>query len=116
LGAGSSAGSEDFSTRVIEKLGKLLVHGVAIRPGHPVILGLVKNTGSKAGEPAYKPVIGVPGYPVSASLTCELFVQPLINQWLGSNINRPPEINATMTRKITSPAGDDDYIRVVVGK
>lgn len=116
LGAGSSAGSEDFSARVVEKLGILLVHGVAIRPGHPVILGLVKNMGSKLGEPSYKPVIGVPGYPVSASLTCELFVQPLIDQWLGKNIYRASEINATLTRKMTSPAGDDDYIRVVVGK
>ena len=43
LNAGSSAGAEDFSAKVVEKLGTLLVHGVAVRPGHPVILGLVNR-------------------------------------------------------------------------
>ena len=43
LNAGSSAGAEDFSAKVVEKLGKLLVHGVAVRPGHPVILGLINR-------------------------------------------------------------------------
>jgi putative molybdopterin biosynthesis protein len=111
LNAGSSAGSEDFSARVVESLGDLLVHGVAVRPGHPVILGLVRRA---AGDKV--PIIGVPGYPVSAALTCEIFVEPLIARWLGHAPAQPLEMEAALTRKVTSPPGDDDYMRVVVGK
>lgn len=110
LNAGSSAGSEDFSARVVESLGKLLVHGVAVRPGHPVILGMIQ-----AGQSEI-PIIGVPGYPVSAALTGEIFVQPLISRWLGRQPVEPLTLTATLTRKVTSPAGDDDYMRVVVGR
>ena len=111
LNAGSSAGSEDFSARVVEALGELLVHGVAVRPGHPVILGMLRRAGG-----GMTPIIGVPGYPVSAALTGEIFVEPLIARWLGRAGNQSMEVEATLTRKVTSPAGDDDYLRVVVGK
>lgn len=111
LNAGSSAGSEDFSARVVEKLGELLVHGVAVRPGHPVILGMLHAAGGRS-----VPIIGVPGYPVSAALTGEIFVEPLIARWLGRAPNQALEIEASLTRKVTSPAGDDDYMRVVVGR
>jgi len=111
LNAGSSAGSEDFSARVVEKLGELLVHGVAVRPGHPVILGLIRRSGG-----GMAPIIGVPGYPVSAALTGEIFVEALLALWLGRRPMEPPEVEATLTRKVTSPAGDDDYMRVVVGQ
>ncbi|MBE0697925.1 MAG: molybdopterin biosynthesis protein, partial [Anaerolineaceae bacterium] len=111
INAGSSAGSEDFTARVVETLGELLVHGVAVRPGHPVILGMIRRAdGSKV------PVIGVPGYPVSAALTVEIFVEPLIARWLGRPPRQPQQIEASLTRKVTSPAGDDDYLRVVVGR
>ncbi|MBN1371556.1 MAG: molybdopterin biosynthesis protein [Anaerolineaceae bacterium] len=111
LNAGSSAGSEDFSARVVEQLGELLVHGVAVRPGHPVIVGLLNRTdGGKT------PIIGVPGYPVSAALTGEIFVEPLLAMWLGRGAFEPQEVEAALTRKVTSPAGDDDYMRVVVGQ
>jgi putative molybdopterin biosynthesis protein len=112
LNAGSSAGSEDYSARVVERLGELLVHGVAVRPGHPVILGMVRRSGG-GGQ---TPVIGVPGYPVSAALTGEIFVEPLLAGWLGRQPYEPLEIEAALTRKVTSPAGDDDYMRVVVGQ
>jgi putative molybdopterin biosynthesis protein len=110
LNAGSSAGSEDFSARVVEKLGELLVHGVAVRPGHPVILGMV-------GKRAHQiPIIGVPGYPVSAILTGEIFIEPLIARWLGRAPYVPITVKASLTRKVTSPAGDDDYMRLAVGR
>ncbi len=112
LNAGSSAGSEDFSAQVIESLGDLLVHGVAVRPGHPVILGMIRCSES-AGE---IPVIGVPGYPVSAALTGEIFVEPLLARWLGRQPLKAAKVTATLTRKTTSPGGDDDFIRVAVGK
>ena len=120
LNAGSSAGAEDFSSRVVQKLGTLLVHGVAVRPGHPVILGTLAReiSGLEAAESSSPriPVIGVPGYPVSAALTVDIFVEPLIARWLGSVPRELPIETATLTRKIVSPPGDDDYIRVVLGK
>jgi putative molybdopterin biosynthesis protein len=112
LNAGSSAGSEDFSAQVVESLGHLLVHGVAVRPGHPVILGMIDRTDSD-GE---IPIIGVPGYPVSAALTGEIFVEPLLARWLGRQPLKASKVTATLTRKTTSPGGDDDYVRVAVGK
>ena len=113
LNAGSSAGSEDFSASVVESLGDLLVHGVAVRPGHPVIIGMV----ALDDQPERKvPIIGVPGYPVSAALTGEIFVAPLLARWLGRPLNQPQKVNATLTRKVTSPAGDEDYLRVAVGR
>ncbi|HVF26082.1 MAG TPA: molybdopterin biosynthesis protein [Anaerolineales bacterium] len=131
LNAGSSAGAEDFSAKVVEKLGTLLVHGVAVRPGHPVILGLInrqsqiENRKSKIvnGESNettnishLTPIIGVPGYPVSAALTIDIFVEPLMAKWLGRRPRDMPIESATLTRKLVSPAGDDDYIRVVLGR
>jgi putative molybdopterin biosynthesis protein len=130
LNAGSSAGAEDFSAQVVEKLGTLLVHGVAVRPGHPVILGLINRQSSienrKSNEEIASgtntprndmiPIIGVPGYPVSAALTIDIFVEPLIAKWLGRRSKELPVETATLTRKLVSPAGDDDYVRVVLGK
>jgi putative molybdopterin biosynthesis protein len=113
VNAGSSAGSEDFTAKIVEMLGELLVHGVAVRPGHPVILGMLRRSTEKE---ARIPVIGIPGYPVSAALTGEIFVELLIARWCGRPQPAPIEMNATLTRKVTSPAGDDDYMRVVVGK
>ena len=67
INAGSSAGSEDFTASIVRELGELLVHGVAIRPGHPLVLGIARN----------RALIGLPGYPVSAILTSDLFLKPL---------------------------------------
>ncbi|MDX1992580.1 MAG: molybdopterin biosynthesis protein [bacterium] len=106
--SGSSAGSRDFTARLIAQHGKLLVHGVAVRPGHPVIMGMMEGV----------PVIGVPGYPVSAALTGELFIQPLISAWLGqpSPFESRPTVTATLTRKLLSPIGDDDFVRVTLAQ
>ncbi len=122
LNAGSSAGAEDFSARVVEKLGTLLVHGVAVRPGHPVILGMVNRGPLPVSEDVAQrlsssvPIVGVPGYPVSAALTIDIFVEPLIARWLGRPPLELPTETATLTRKIVSPPGDDDYVRVAVGR
>ncbi len=111
INAGSSAGSEDYSAQVVEELGELLVHGIAIRPGHPVILGLIKSLSGRV-----VPCIGVPGYPVSAALTGEVFIEPTLNLWTGL-IKSPSDcVDAQLTRKVNSPAGDDDYIRVMLGE
>ena len=110
LNAGSSAGAEDFSAGVIASLGEVFVHGVAVRPGHPVILGMIHQEGRSV------PVVGVPGYPVSAALTAEIFVAELIAQWLGTTVPDVQRVQARLTRKVTSPPGDDDYVRVLVGR
>jgi putative molybdopterin biosynthesis protein len=116
INAGSSAGSEDFSARVVEALGELLVHGVAVRPGHPVIIGMIDVRSPASAEITRRvPIIGVPGYPVSAALTAEIFVEPLLARWLGRPPHEPVTVSASLTRKITSPAGDDDYVRMAVG-
>lgn len=109
LNAGSSAGSEDYSAAVVERLGTLLVHGVAVRPGHPVIIGMLNG-------PRPVPIIGVPGYPVSAALTGEIFVEPLLARWQGQAVAQPPTLEAVLTRKVLSPLGDDEYLRVTVGR
>jgi putative molybdopterin biosynthesis protein len=116
LNAGSSAGSEDFSAQVVESLGELLVHGIAVRPGHPVILGILNGEPSEQGVEKSIPIIGIPGFPVSATLTGEIFVEPLIAKWTGRLPNQPDQIDARLSRRITSPPGDDDFMRVAVGK
>ncbi|MBK9927192.1 MAG: molybdopterin biosynthesis protein [Anaerolineales bacterium] len=118
LNAGSSAGAEDFSAKVVESLGTLLVHGVAVRPGHPVILGTIDRRRQTMvnGPSSIVPIVGVPGYPVSAALTIDIFVEPLIATWLGRRPNELATETALLTRKIVSPAGDDDFVRVAVGK
>jgi putative molybdopterin biosynthesis protein len=106
INAGSSAGSEDYTARIVGELGELVVHGCAIRPGHPIILGVARG----------KPIIGIPGYPVSAVLTCELFVKPLIHRLLGTTAPTRPKAMATITRKILSPMGEDEFLRVKLGR
>ncbi len=109
LNAGSSAGSEDFSAEAVARSGELLVHGVAVRPGHPVILGLLHHDRQAV------PIIGVPGYPASATLTGEIFVQPLLRRWLGLPPLNLPTLRARISRKVHSSPGDDEYLRVSVG-
>lgn len=104
--SGSSAGSHDYTVHVIQALGEVLVHGIAVRPGHPVIIGMVHDI----------PVMGIPGYPVSAALTGELFVVPLIYQWLGLRLPEVQSVEAVATQKIVSPTGDDDFVRVALAK
>jgi putative molybdopterin biosynthesis protein len=115
LNAGSSAGSEDFSASVIESLGILIFHGVAVRPGHPVIFGMLDRK-DEDGSDQLIPIFGIPGYPVSAALTGEIFVAPLLSLWIGRKPAEMPVVKAVMTRKVTSPPGDDDFLRVAVGR
>ncbi len=106
VNAGSSAGSEDYTAQVIRELGELVVHGVAVKPGHPVALGVVGDT----------PVLGIPGYAVSAALTTELFVKPIIERKLGLSPRRRETVRAVMTRKTPSSMGEDEYLRVRLGR
>jgi putative molybdopterin biosynthesis protein len=104
--AGSSAGRDDYTARVVAELGTLAVHGVAVRPGHPVVLGAVGRT----------PVLGAPGYPVSAALTFDIFAGPLLAELSGAAPRRRPRATARLARKLASPLGMDDWVRVRLGK
>lgn len=106
VNAGSSAGTEDYTAGCVEELGDLVIHGVAIRPGHPIVLGVVQN----------KPVIGIPGYPVSAVIACELFAHPIVESRLGRPTDPDPVAAATMTRRLHSPMGEDEFLRVRLGQ
>ncbi len=103
--AGSSAGRDDYTARVVDEIGELAVHGVAVRPGHPVVLGAVDAT----------PVIGVPGFPVSAALTFDIFALPLLAALEGSAPSHRPEVPARLARKLASVVGMDDWVRVRLG-
>jgi putative molybdopterin biosynthesis protein len=103
--AGSSAGRDDYTARVVGEQGTLAVHGVAVRPGHPVVLGAVDGT----------PVLGAPGYPVSAALTFDIFAEPLLAELMGAPPRRRPRATARLARKLASPLGLDDWVRVRLG-
>jgi putative molybdopterin biosynthesis protein len=103
--AGSSAGRDDYTARVVGELGTLAVHGVAVRPGHPVVLGTVGQT----------PVLGAPGYPVSAALTFDIFAEPLLAELAGAPPRARPRVRARLARKLASPLGMDDWVRVRLG-
>ena len=106
MNAGSSAGSEDYTAQVVSEVGRLLVHGIAVRPGHPVVLGVAGST----------PLIGAPGYPVSCVLTMDIIAKPLISRLLGVLPPVRPRLEATMSRKVLSPMGEDEFMRVKVGR
>src|SRR5215468_5653929 len=90
--AGSSAGRSDHTAAVIAQAGGVAVRGVAVRPGHPVLLGqagLDGTRGGRSGRPsAAVPVIGIPGYPLAAAVIFELFAAPLLAALQGG---RPPD-------------------------
>jgi putative molybdopterin biosynthesis protein len=104
--AGSSAGRDDYTAQLVDELGVLAVHGVAVRPGHPVVLGAVGST----------PVIGAPGYPVSASLTFDIFAAPVIAELEGASVTRRQVTPARLARKLASAIGVDDWVRVRLGR
>ena len=105
LNAGSSAGREDFSARVIRELGQVLYHGIAIKPGKPAILGC-------QGE---KPILGVPGYPVSGIIVIEQLLKPLIDHWRKVPAAPAQYATATVTRPVVSGLKYQEFVRVRMG-
>jgi putative molybdopterin biosynthesis protein len=105
INAGSSAGEKDYTYPVIEELGEVFLHGVATRPGKPTILGRARN----------KPLIGLPGYPVSAFMSLEWFVQPLIFRYLGLPVPEREKLPVTLGRRVTSELGVEEFVRMTVG-
>ncbi|MCX7923720.1 MAG: molybdopterin biosynthesis protein [Clostridia bacterium] len=105
INAGSSAGREDFSARAIAEAGKVIIHGIAIRPGKPTILGVVNN----------KPVIGVPGYPVSGIIVMEKVVKRVLEFLMRIEYPSGVKAKATLSRKIMSSLKYREFVRMKVG-
>ncbi len=105
VNAGTSAGTEDHAWSVLNSLGRVLVHGIATKPGKPVILALVDG----------KPVVGLPGYPVSAKLTFDLFVKPALYARQRRQLPKPVLLEGKLAKSLPSEVGVEEYIRVVTG-
>lgn len=110
INAGSSAGTEDYTVHVLREIGEVIIHGVAMKPGKPVILAIVQG----------KPVIGLPGYPVSAYLAFDNFVMPVLKKMAGrdnSGGSTPRKsVKAVLSKRIVSSLKHREYVRVKVGK
>ena len=106
VNAGSSAGSADYTVQVVEELGEVLVHGVTIMPGKPTILGAIGKT----------PVVGIPGYPVSAIIAFEQFVLPLLARMQGIEPPPPVTAGAILARDLPSRAGIEEFRRMITGR
>lgn len=100
INAGSSAGRDDYTSEIINQMGEVFVHGVAIKPGKPVVLGLAEG----------KPVIGVPGYPVSGIIALEEFVKPLV-----CFENFSDTAKAILSKSLVSGLKYKEYVRVRLG-
>lgn len=106
LNAGSSAGREDYSTEVIESLGQVYLHGIAIKPGKPTILGLCGS----------KPVLGIPGYPVSGIIVLEEFLKPVVDKWYHSAPKPAERVKAVLSKAVVSGLKYQEYVRVRLGE
>ncbi|WP_336024705.1 molybdopterin molybdotransferase MoeA [Halobellus salinisoli] len=99
---GSSVGERDLIPEVVDELGEVLVHGVALKPGHPVALGIVEET----------PVIMLPGYPVAAIINAVQFLRPLLKHVGHFPEAKSPTTRAKLARKIPSEPGVRTFARV----
>lgn len=105
VSAGSSAGTRDYTADIIRDLGEVLAHGVAIKPGKPVIIGRIEG----------KPVIGLPGYPLAAATVLREIVLPLISRY-GLSTPRPERVDARLTTSLHSDIGTDEFVLLSVGR
>ncbi|OGO77854.1 MAG: molybdopterin biosynthesis protein [Clostridiales bacterium GWB2_37_7] len=105
INAGSSAGSEDYTVKLIAELGEVLVHGIATKPGKPAILGIIQG----------KPVIGIPGYPVSAYFVFENFVKPVIKSFIKQPTFSRDTVEAVLSKRVVSSLKHREYVRIKLG-
>ncbi|MDO5707295.1 MAG: molybdopterin biosynthesis protein [Andreesenia angusta] len=103
--AGSSAGSKDYTSRIIDELGEKIIHGIAVKPGKPTILGKVNG----------KPVIGIPGYPVSAYIAFDSFAKPILLRFSGEK-ERVEYVDAILSKRVYSSLKNKELIRMNIGK
>lgn len=106
VSAGSSAGRDDYTSEIIASLGTVLVHGIAVKPGKPAVLG----------EALGKPVIGLPGYPVSAIVIMDEIVSEVVAMYYGKPRLTGETVKATLAKKIVSSLKYSEYVRVSLGR
>jgi putative molybdopterin biosynthesis protein len=106
VSAGSSAGRDDYTSEIIASLGTVLVHGIAIKPGKPAVLG----------EAQGKPVVGLPGYPVSAIVVMDEIVRDLVYFAVGTQAPPWETVSAVLSKKLVSSLKYREYVRVTLGK
>lgn len=104
ISAGSSKGTKDYTAQVVGELGEVLVHGVGIKPGKPVVIGMIRG----------KPVIGLPGYPLSALTVIREIITPVIRA-AGIPVPSREVIEAELTRTLPSDIGTDEFVLMTVG-
>ncbi|HIF91569.1 MAG TPA: molybdopterin molybdotransferase MoeA [Myxococcales bacterium] len=105
--AGVSVGDHDHVRGVLEKMGcRLHFWGVKMKPGFPLVFGVIESTGTL--------VFGLPGNPVSASVTFEEFVRPVLRKMLGHRALYRPVVRARLTEKMTKKAGRLHFVRVIL--
>lgn len=104
--AGSSAGRDDYTSDILSSLGEVLIHGVAIKPGKPAVLGAIGSV----------PVVGLPGYPVSAIVVMEEFVYGLVSEYYGKERQKTGSVQAVLGKKLLSSLKYKEYVRVTLGK
>lgn len=105
INAGSSAGREDFTSDLIADLGTVYIHGIAIKPGKPTIMGQIDN----------KPVLGIPGYPVSAYFIMEKVLKKVIEDYQGLKLKEPQRVEAILSRRIMSSLKYLEFVRMKLG-
>ena len=105
ISAGSSAGTRDFTAGAIAATGELIFHGVAVKPGKPMMLGKIKG----------KPVIGLPGYPLAAQTVLREFAVPLLEHWGLAPFPRY-SVRAQLATPLASDLGFDEFVPVSVGR
>ena len=101
---GSSVGERDLLPEVVDDLGEVLVHGVALKPGHPVCLGRAEGT----------PIVSLPGYPVACIVNAAQFLRPAMKRAAGTDADPFPTRRATLDRKVASEPGVRTFARVSV--
>lgn len=104
--AGSSAGRDDYTSTIISQLGEVIIHGVAAKPGKPAVLGIVGDT----------PVVGLPGYPVSAIVVMEEFVKFLADIYYNRPAKKDEALTAVLSKRVVSSLKYKEYVRVSLGK
>ena len=98
ISGGSSVGVKDATCRIIEKLGILLLHGIAMKPGKPTLMGKAQS----------KPIVGLPGHPVAAYFVTKLFVLPLLSRLEGRDMQRYA-VKARLTESVGANHGRAQY-------
>ena len=106
VNAGASHGSEDYTVHVLEELGRVLVHGITVMPGKPTLLGEARG----------KPFVGSPGYPVSAWVCFDQILLPALARMQGQPVPVRETVTATVARRLASKLGQEELVRVHVGR